>query len=250
MPHQPRTYRNNIRKPGLTSFRVVVKETDLHIQADHDLEAYARQQVLCHRDVLEKYLARYPQFATTLAPWLSDEPKPVMIEQMVQAGRRAGVGPMAAVAGAIAACVGVDLLTRSKEVIVENGGDVFLQTREPVTVGIFAGETIFGPRLALRTGGWDAPLGVCTSSGTIGHSHSFGRADAVCVIAPSCALADAAATAIGNRVRGGGDIRSAIEWGEKIENIKGILIVAGDKMGAWGDVELVPAGGRGAENNR
>jgi ApbE superfamily uncharacterized protein (UPF0280 family) len=220
----------------------LVKETDLHIQADYDLEAWAKERVLHHRDVLEKYLGRYPEFGTTLAPWTKDEPRPAMIEEMVQAGRRTGVGPMAAVAGAIAARVGMDLLNRSREVIVENGGDVFLQTTEPVTIGVYSGEGDFGSRLALRAGGGDAPVGVCTSSGTIGHSLSRGRADAVCVIAGSCALADAAATATGNRVQGEGDIRPAIEWCKKIDEIQGVLIVAGGKIGAWGEVELVRTG--------
>lgn len=244
MPFQPRTYRNNIQKTGLVSFRVVVKETDLHIQADSDLETYARQRVLHHRDVLEKYIIRYPEFASTLMPWTTNEPKPALIEEMVQAGRRAGVGPMAAVAGAIAARVGMDLLTRSGAVIVENGGDVFLRTTDPVTVGIYSGEDDFAGRLALRAGGGDIPVGICTSSGTIGHSLSHGRADAVCVLASSCALADAAATAIANRVQGAVDIRSAIEWGRNIEEIQGILIVVADKIGAWGEVELVPAEGK------
>jgi len=242
MPFQPRTYRNRVHKAGLLSFRVVVKETDLQIQADRDLGAYARERVLRHRDVLEKYLARHPEFATTLTPWQVNEPRPAIVEEMVRAGRRAGVGPMASVAGAIAARVGADLLTRSREVIVENGGDVFLQTSEPVTIGIYAGTAAFGSRLAILAGGGDTPLGVCTSSGTIGHSLSHGRADAACVIARSCALADAAATAIGNRVKRSADIQGAIQWGRGIEELLGILVVAGDKVGAWGEVELVPAG--------
>jgi ApbE superfamily uncharacterized protein (UPF0280 family) len=242
MPHQPRTYRNNIRETGLASFRVIVKETDLHIQADIDLGEFARERVLYHRGVLEKYLERYPAFATAMNPWQENEPRPEIIETMIVAGRQAGVGPMASVAGAIAASVGADLLDRSREVIVENGGDVFLKTASPITVGLYAGQSVFGARLALRAGGADAPMGICTSSGTIGHSLSHGRADAVCVIAASCALADAAATAIGNRVQDSGDIKNAVEWGRGIDEIEGILVVAGDKIGAWGAVELVPAG--------
>lgn len=250
MAYQPRTYRNNIHKQGLTSFRVSVKETDLHIQAERDFTDFARERILFHRDVLERYLNRFPEFAVTLTPWQADEPRPAMIEEMVQAGRRTGVGPMAAVAGVIAASVGTDLLTRSKEVIVENGGDVFLQTTDPVTVGIYSGASTVGNRLALRAGGGDTRLGICTSSGTIGHSFSHGSADAVCVIASSCALADAAATAIGNRVKGGADIRRAIEWGRNIDEIQGVLIVVGDKMGAWGNIELVSAGERRTEIKR
>jgi ApbE superfamily uncharacterized protein (UPF0280 family) len=83
------------------------------------------------------------------------------------------------------------------------------------------------------------PLGVCTSSGTVGHSKSFGRADAVCVISPSAALADAAATALGNMVQGKGDIEGALERGRTIAGVEGVVIIVGDTMGAWGEYELV-----------
>ena len=223
---------------------MVVKETDLYIQTDRDHKAFATERVLYHRNLLENFIRRFPEFATTLAPWPGDEPRPLLIEEMIQAGRQAGVGPMAAVAGAIAECVGHDLLSRSDEVIVENGGDIFLKTRDPLVVGIYSGVSSIGSKLGIRSGGGDLPSAVCTSSGTIGHSLSFGRADAVCVLSLSCALADAAATAIGNRVGGAADIRSAVEWGREIEGVQGILIVAGDKVGAWGEVELVPHSGK------
>jgi ApbE superfamily uncharacterized protein (UPF0280 family) len=233
-----------MKKQGLASFRVVVKETDLHIQADRDLASFARERVMAHRDVLEKYAMRYPEFVTTLSPWMENDPKPAIVEEMTQAGRRAGVGPMAAVAGAIAARVGADLLVQSGEVIVENGGDVFLSTADPVTVGVHVGVSSLESKLAIRAGGGNKPAGICTSSGTIGHSLSFGSSNAVCVLSSSCALADAAATAIGNRVRGGDDIRGAIEWGRTIEAVQGIVIVSGEKVGAWGEVELVSFPGK------
>ena len=84
------------------------------------------------------------------------------------------------------------------------------------------------------------PKAVCTSSGTLGHSLSFGRAHAVCVVAESCALADAAATSIGNRIQSEADINRAIAAGQKIADIEGIVIIAGDKMGVWGDITIVP----------
>lgn len=243
MLYQPRTYRNRIRKPGLSAFQVVVKETDLHIQADQELKDHALERVLYHRGVLEKYIVRNPMFATTMAPWPGDEPKPNLVQEMITAGRLSGVGPMAAVAGAVAAKVGIDLLEHSKEVIVENGGDVFLSTIRPVTLGIHAGVSPLGESLAIRIGG-GTPVGVCTSSGTIGHSYSYGNADAVCVISSVCALADAAATAICNRVQGELDIRGAIEWGKNIDGVLGIVIIIGEKMGAWGEVEFVPVKGK------
>ena len=87
-------------------------------------------------------------------------------------------------------------------------------------------------------------MAVCTSSGTVGHSVSFGKADAVCVVSSSCALADAAATAIGNRVAGSADIKDAIQRGKMIPGVGGILIIVGDKLGAWGGIEVVPLPGK------
>lgn len=244
MPYQPRTYRNDVRKAGLSAFRVVVKETDLHIRADLPIEAVAKESILHHRGILENYIRMHPEFATTLAPWPGEGPKPLLIDEMTRAGRQAGVGPMAAVAGAIAACVGNDLLAHSKEVIVENGGDIFFKTREQLTVGLYAGTSVLSLKTGLRAGGGDSPLAICTSSGTIGHSLSYGLADAICVVSASCALADAAATAIGNHVGGSADIRSAIDWGQRIQGVQGIVIIAGGKMGAWGPLELVSLSGK------
>jgi hypothetical protein len=84
----------------------------------------------------------------------------------------------------------------------------------------------------------ETPLGICTSSGTVGHSLSFGKSDAVCVLSKSAALADAAATAVGNIVREKKDIERGLERGKEIEGVSGVLIIVGEKMGAWGDIHL------------
>jgi uncharacterized protein len=149
------------------------------------------------------------------------------------------VGPMAAVAGAVAEQVGRGLLALSDEVIVENGGDIFLQTADPATVAIFAGDSPLSLRIGIRTGGGNDPIAVCTSSGTVGHSLSFGHADAVCVTSRSAALADAAATAVGNRVGCRRDIPAGIELARRIAGVLGVVIVVGDKMGVWGAGEVV-----------
>jgi ApbE superfamily uncharacterized protein (UPF0280 family) len=85
----------------------------------------------------------------------------------------------------------------------------------------------------------EMPLGVCTSSGTVGHSLSFGCADACCVKSGSAALADAAATAIGNIVKSEKDIQNGLTTGMKIEGVLGIVIIIGGQLGAAGDIELV-----------
>ena len=153
---------------------------------------------------------------------------------------------MAAVAGALAESVGKALLEDVDEVIVENGGDVFLQTNAPVTVGIYAGDSPLSHSIGLRIPVQPEPSSICTSSGTVGHSLSLGNADAVCVVSSWCALADAAATAIGNHVRSAEDIRKAIEEARQIDGITGGVIIVGDTLGVWGTVELVPLSGKKA----
>ena len=132
----------------------------------------------------------------------------------------------------------MQLLAFSPEVIVENGGDIFLAVKHDRTIGLYAGDSPLTGRLGLEIRAADTPLGVCTSSGTVGHSLSFGKADAVVVVSKSTALADAAATAVGNRVKQAADIDAALKVGQKIEGVLGIVIVIGKDIGAWGDVTL------------
>jgi ApbE superfamily uncharacterized protein (UPF0280 family) len=236
---QKRSYRNLTAGKHLVGFRVVVKETDLFVHALKSLEDITRELILKHRGVIEAYIKTYPEFANTLLPWPISGPAPIIINHMVSAGEKAGVGPMAAVAGAIAEHVGMDLLTHSREVVVENGGDVFLKTNGPVTIGIFAGNSPVSLGMGLRVEPGKKPLSVCTSSGTVGHSLSFGKADAVCVLSRSGSLADAAATSIGNRITTKAHIRSAIDFGKNIKGVQGIVVIIGGEIGLWGELEVV-----------
>jgi len=235
-----RTYRNLINKAGLISFRVSVKETDLLVQADCGLAEQATDLVLRHRGVIESYVQMYPDFLKTLTPWRIRGPVPRIIRDMAAAGAAAGVGPMAAVAGAISAHVGVDLLSYTSQVIVENGGDVFLKIKDPGTIAIYAGASPLSLKIGLKVYPHGNPLGVCTSSGTVGHSFSFGKADAASVVAHDCALADAAATAVCNQVQSGKDIQKAIDFGKRIRGVNGLIVIIGDRIGMWGDLEIVP----------
>jgi ApbE superfamily uncharacterized protein (UPF0280 family) len=235
-----RFYRHKLQATDLVDFQVVVKETDLHIHAEKNLDSIARDVVIDLRGYIEAYIAKHPQFVETLTPMDVAEPVPVIIQDMAQAAASAGVGPMASVAGAIAAHVGQALTAYSAEVIVENGGDIFLVTKQPLTMGIYAGQSPLSLRLGLTIGGRNQPVSVCTSSGTVGHSLSMGRADAVCVIANDCALADAVATATGNRVQQTGDIQQAIKFGQTVKGVDGLIVIVEEQIGVWGDVELVP----------
>ena len=244
--YSDRTYRNLVSADKLVSFKVVVQETDLLVHADKYLEHETRELVLEHRGYVEAYIKAHPDFAAALTPWRLDGPAPTIVVDMIAAGENAGVGPMAAVAGAVAEHAGLGLLKFTDQVIVENGGDVFIKTMTPLTVGIFAGQSPLSLRIGIRVRGGPKPLGVCTSSGTVGHSLSLGEADAICVVANSCTIADAAATAIGNRVQSIADIENAIAMGKRIEKIRGILIIVGEKMGIWGELEVIPLKGKSA----
>jgi hypothetical protein len=157
---------------------------------------------------------------------------------MLEASSRAFVGPMASVAGAIAEHVGEDLLKSSANVMVENGGDIYLNVNDHVLIGIFAGDSPLTGRIALSIEAKETPVGICTSSGTVGHSLSFGIADAVCIKSKSTALADAAATAVGNLIRKKSDIKKGLERAMSIPGVLGVLIITGDTLAVQGNMEL------------
>jgi ApbE superfamily uncharacterized protein (UPF0280 family) len=244
MKYQQRSYRNAILNNRLVHFQITVKETDLMISASVLLESEARELVLTHRGYLEAYIEQYPEFQKTLKPWLISGPAPAIVREMALTGEKAGVGPMAAVAGAISEVVGSGLLQISDEVIVENGGDTFFKTQVPVMVGIHAGNSPLSMKVGLRVDSTARPVSLCTSSGTVGHSLSFGKADAVCVMSDSCALADAVATAVGNRIRSAKDISTAIQFGKSISGVSGLVVIVGNDMGLWGNLEVIPLRGK------
>ena len=236
--YEPRTYRDWVSDKNLVSFSAAAKETDLHIRARRDLTAEALAATQRYRADLESYIKSHPIFLTTLKPFEVEQDAPPIVKEMADATREVGVGPMAAVAGAIAERVGKELLPYSDDVIVENGGDIFLKTSKERFIGVYAGESKFTKKIAFSIQPEETPLGVCTSSGTVGHSLSFGYADAVIVFSPSTSLADAAATAIGNRVRMVEDIPEALEFAQSIKGLRGIAIIKGDDMGLWGQMRL------------
>ncbi|MBA7696153.1 hypothetical protein ES703_104795 [subsurface metagenome] len=210
----------------------------MYIRATSNLSRRANKLVLKYRSILEGYIERNPTFLTSLEPITVGEDAPHIVKEMARSASRVGVGPMASVAGAIAEFVGNKLLAFSPEIIIENGGDIFLKSSKKRMIGIYAGESPLTGRIGLEVSGEDTPLGICTSSGTVGHSLSYGRADAVIVLSPSTTLADAAATAIGNLINQPGDIPHGIELAKGIEGLSGVIIIQDDKMGLWGEIKI------------
>ena len=238
-----RLYRRSLTGFRLRSFSVQVKESDLWVAvSSHSFSAALPGQVekliLNYRSRIETYLEEDPLFAAALEPCLVPPGAPEIIRKMVYAGNKAGVGPMAAVAGAIAEEVGFFLADKSPEVIVENGGDIFIKLLESARLGIYAGSSPLSGKIALKIEPGQTPLGVCTSSGTVGPSLSFGCADAAVVLSPSAPLADAVATALGNRVKSRADLEGALNYARDLDEVTGALLIVEDKIAAWGAIEL------------
>lgn len=234
----PRCYRERVKSPDLFKFRVTLKETDLLISAEKDLTQEALAIVWKYRNQIETYIAQDPQFKESLVPHPVDRLAPPIVKEMAAAGGEAGVGPMAAVAGAIAEFVGRDLMNQSPQIIVENGGDIFLATRVKRRISIFAERKYLPSYVDFWIDPGKTPLGICTSSGTEGPSFSFGRADVVMVISSSAAIADAMATRAGNMVHSRKDIPRVLDFFREAGKVKGGAVFAEGEMGFWGDMEL------------
>jgi ApbE superfamily uncharacterized protein (UPF0280 family) len=237
-PKNPRGYRERVKSPDLVKFRLTLKETDLLISAEKDLTREALAIVWRYRNQIEKYIAQDPLFKESLVPMGVDALAPPIVKEMAAAGREAGVGPMAAVAGAIAEFVGRDLLGMSSQIIVENGGDIFLSTKIKRKISIFTEKKSLPAYVDFWIDPEKTPLGICTSSGTEGPSLSLGRADAVMVISSSAAIADAMATAAGNRVHCRRDIQKVLDFLRATRQVMAGAVFVEGEMGFWGDLEL------------
>ena len=239
MSHEERIYRSLTNKDNLTSYNVKISESDLFISSDTNLAVAAEKSLIQHRHSLETYIKTHPEFRTSLLPFSEDGLAPPIVRDMIARSKICGVGPMASVAGAVSEFVGYDLLDQTENLIIENGGDIFTRSRNKLTVAVYAGKSTLSYKVNIIVKPEETPLGICTSSATVGPSLSFGKADAVCVLSKSATLADAAASAIGNRVKSKKDIKAALDYGIKILGVKGIIIICGNDMGAIGEVEFV-----------
>jgi len=168
MIHEERTYRALINKDNLTSYNVKIAESDLFISSDINLADVALKSLIKHRNSLEEYIKNHPEFRTSLLPLPEDNLAPPIIRDMLGKSKICGVGPMAAVAGAVAEFVGYDLLDQTENLIIENGGDIFLKTKNKLTVSIYAGKSALSYKVNVLVKPEDLPLGICTSSGISG----------------------------------------------------------------------------------
>jgi ApbE superfamily uncharacterized protein (UPF0280 family) len=237
--YRERFYRDFSRSAGLKKFEVRVEETDLLVLAEKNLKKEIEKEVIRQRQIIKNYIRYHPEFYTSFSPVLCESEEEI-IKLMCDSARMTETGPMASVAGAIAEIVGRKMLSLSSQILIENGGDIFVKMDREFTVGIYAGKSSpLSFNLGIVFPATPQPLGIATSSGTVGHSFSYGKADAVTVISYSAALADGAATYFGNLIT-----EEKIEK-EKIEEelkrfpfVEGLLIIKGKEMFLWGKIEL------------
>jgi uncharacterized protein len=216
-----------------------VKETIVTVIADEAYHQVCLDAICRTRADLELFIAKDPFFRSTLEPYEPGPDAPAIVRRMCDATASAGVGPMAAVAGTIAETA-VDAMARAgaRYALVDNGGDIALLNDEIVTVGIYAGQSPIAG-LALEVPPRDRILGICTSSGTVGPSISFGNADAALIISDDVALADAAATALGNRITDEKSLATAFDFLEKVPEVTGALGIIGDRMATYGKLPKI-----------
>ena len=216
-----------------------LKETIAWITADEKKYIeIAKEEIKQRRKELERFVRWHPYFLVTLESYQIEETEvQEIVRRMTESARKFGIGPMSAVAGTLAE-LAVEAMrdAGAKHAMVDNGGDVALISDRDVLVGVYAGESPFSNKIALRIPPSSSLLGICTSSGTVGHSISFGTADAATVISNSASLSDAAATALGNSVTDAHSITKAFDSINHVEGIESALVIYKDTLATWGKI--------------
>lgn len=242
---QPRTYRTQFNTARFTGFEIAHLETDLWIGVDPasfqpEMKTVAFEKIKSLREKMDQYIANESFFKKSLKPFVPSEFAPAEAVEMAAAAEKAGIGPMSTVAGLFAREIGETLLQNFSidEMVIENGGDIYVLLKNELVLSVFAGESPLSERIGLVIPPVKSKLGICTSAGTVGPSLSFGKADAVVVVCEDVLLADAFATAFGNKVKSPNDVEKVINQSDKYPEILSLLIICEDKIGIKGENEI------------
>ncbi|MCD5414040.1 MAG: UPF0280 family protein [Clostridiales bacterium] len=240
--YQERTYRT-FCSSELNNIRIEVEESDLMISYSHSIEGL-NCKVRHIREIIKQHIEKENLFLTSLKPLADFSDEPQIIQHMKKASRQCNVGPMATIAAAVSMYISKDIVNKNTDLIIENGGDIFVKTSKERRILIHAGNSLLSDRLSIKISPTMSPIGICTSSGKLGHSLSFGKADAVVVISKDILVADAAATAIGNIIQSADDINCGLALAKQLEKTVGIVIIADNALGVWVEVNLEKTGRR------
>lgn len=233
-----------VLRDGLYRCRRVIKQSNLLIVSEQELPIRAAlDSVLRHRAALEGYLRRDSRFVGALAPIRLLDDSPLVVRLAESAAEQAGVGPMAAIPGALAdLMVGSMKLCGAEVRMVENGGEIIASSTRSLKVGIYAGASPLSGRIGFELTGNDFPIGISTSSATVSHALSFGEADAAVLVAETAAVADAASTAVCNAVRGEdaeSSVQRGLEAAESVDAVRGALVIRGRYVGRTGGLPKI-----------
>lgn len=245
MDYTERSYRSRFSDDGRRWFCVKFLESDLWIGVDSgsyraSMEEAVYAFLVDLRRQMDAYLLMDPQYKAALTPYDAGLEAPCILKEMSRVSHKTGIGPMSAVAGAVALRV-ADFLKEKfgvEEVIVENGGDIYASVAEDMDISVFAGQSPLSEKVGLHIPAAAFPCGICTSSGTVGPSLSLGRADAMMIVCRDVLLADSYATAMANRIKTVNDLQPVIEQIQNIPEILGALAVKDDKLAVCGLYEL------------
>ena len=245
MEYRERSYRTRFAGDTRRWFCVKFLESDLWIGVDNgsysaSMESDTYAMLVDLRRSMDAYLLMDPQYKASLTPYDAGLEAPAILKDMSKVSHKTGIGPMSAVAGAVALRVAEFLKERNgvKEVIVENGGDIYVQASTDMDISVFAGQSPLSEKIGLHIPAGAFPLGICTSSGTVGPSLSLGRADAVMIVCKDVLLADSYATAMANRIKTVNDLQPVIDRISDITDILGAIAVKDDRMAVTGQFEL------------
>lgn len=242
---EPRSYRTQFNSKRFTSFVVRHLETDLWIGVNpesfnDEMQEVALKKMKSLRVKFDSYIQTEPFFKKSLKPFQPSGTAPNEAIEMAVAAEKAGVGPMATVAGLFAREVGEEIIQNFSvdELVIENGGDIYVLLQDELVLSVFAGESILSERIGLVLPANYKKMGICTSAGTVGPSISYGKADAVLVVCEDILLADAFATALGNKVKSPNHVEKVIKQAENYPEIQSLLIICEDKVGIKGENEI------------
>jgi len=231
-------YRIRVDSKGRFGWKVKYKYSDLFIVSDNDISLKITPLLFDFYRIIEKFIEIHPSFAKTFNPYKPCSDFPDIIAKMCTQSAVFNVGPMASVAGAVCEFLAGELSENNSYLAIENGGDIYIKSSKDITAGLFLKNKYFKDSLKIKIKKNMLPCGIASSSGTLGHSLSLGKADLGVVVCKSAILADSAATAVCNMVNTKEDIEKTINHFKYFKEIEGLVVIKDDKIGLYGSIEL------------
>jgi ApbE superfamily uncharacterized protein (UPF0280 family) len=232
-------YRNNVKTGGKYHWKITYQYSDLLLSSDKNIAGLIEKPLKDIYRYLNKCFKEDPVFLRSLSPVRINPGYPEIIKKMCLLSAEFNVGPMAAVAGTVNEFLAERINKYCGNLIIENGGDLYLRSKNDRILGIYVKNKYFKDSISIRIKAANMPCGVCASSGTFGHSLSLGKCDLAVVMSKSAITADAAATAVANSISCKDDILASIEHFRNCRGIDGLLLIKEDQIGLWGNIELV-----------